>query len=214
MKSSVKRSSPPAQVRSSRLDEAAAAFKRGGVAAFPTETFYGLGVDPFNARALERLFALKGRGKGRPVALIVKDASMLALVAEDVPQEAKALAERFWPGPLTMLFRAKGRLPHAVTGSTGKVGVRVSSNPVCQRLLDAIDSPITATSANPSGMRPARSAGEVVAYFGAKVDVVVDGGRLKAKAPSTVVDIEGREIILVREGAVPFKEIMKALGRH
>lgn len=193
------------------LGEAASAFRRGGVIAFPTETFYGLGVDPFNIDALEKLFALKGRERGKPVALIIKDASMLASVASDVPQQARVLADKFWPGPLTMLFRASMKVPDAVTGRTGKVGVRVSSSPVCHRLLKAINSPITATSANPTGMRPARSREEVVAYFGAKVDVVIDGGRLKAKAPSTVLDIEGGKITLVREGAVPFEEIKKAL---
>ena len=198
----------------SPFDEAAAAFRRGGVIAFPTETFYGLGVDPFNISALEKLFALKGRMKAKPVALIIEDASMLASVASDVSQEAFVLMDKFWPGPLTMLFRADMKIPDAVTGKTGKVGVRVSSSPVCQRLLKAINSPITATSANPAGKKPAETAGEVVGYFGTKVDVVVDGGRLKAKAPSTVIDMEGGELTLIREGAVPFKEIMKALGRH
>ncbi len=197
----------------SPFDEAASAFRRGGVIAFPTETFYGLGVDPFNVNALEKLFALKGREQGKPVLLIIKDASMLASVASDVPQEAFVLMDTFWPGPLTMLFRANMKIPDAVTGKTGKVGVRVSSSPVCQRLLKAINSPITATSANPAGMKPAKSAEEVIAYFGAKVDVVIGGGRLKAKAPSTVIDMEGGELTLVRQGAVPFKEIMKALGR-
>lgn len=196
----------------SPFDEAVAAFRRGGVIAFPTETFYGLGVDPFNISALEKLFALKGRVKGKPVLLIIEDASMLASVTSDVSQEAIALMDTFWPGPLTMLFRANTRVPGAVTGRTGKVGVRVSSSPVCQRLLKAIKSPITATSANLAGREPAKSAEEVIACFGDKVDVVIDGGRLKAKAPSTVIDMEGEDIRLVREGAVPFKEIMKALG--
>lgn len=195
------------------FDEAAAAFRRGGVIAFPTETFYGLGVDPFNISALEKLFALKGREQGKPVALIIGDASMLASVASDVPQEAFVLMDTFWPGPLTMLFRANMKIPGTVTGKTGKVGVRVSSSSVCQRFLKAINSPITATSANPAGMKPAKSREEVIAYFGAKVDVVIDGGRLKASAPSTVIDMEGKDITLVRQGAVPFKEIMKALGR-
>ncbi|MEK7679853.1 MAG: Sua5/YciO/YrdC/YwlC family protein, partial [Deltaproteobacteria bacterium] len=99
MKSYPKKSPPFVPVCRSPFDEAASAFKRGGVIAFPTETFYGLGVDPFNINALEKLFALKGRVKGKPVALIIKDASMLASVASDVSQEAMVLMDKFWPGP-------------------------------------------------------------------------------------------------------------------
>jgi L-threonylcarbamoyladenylate synthase len=184
------------------LDEAVKVFKSGGIIAYPTETFYGLGVDPFNVKAIERLFKLKGRGFKDPVSVVANDLRTVEGLVESMPQVAELLIKRFWPGPLTIVFKAKGNVPDLLTARTGKIGVRIPGSPDAQRLLNALGSPLTATSANPSGNPPACEAGEVIKYFNGNIDVLIDGGRLTAKRPSTVVDVTGDGIEVLREGAV------------
>jgi L-threonylcarbamoyladenylate synthase len=184
------------------------AFKKGGVIAYPTETFYALGIDPSNEKAAKSLFALKGRPADRPVSLIIKDEAMLSLVVCDVPEIARRLMKKFWPGPLTIVFKARG-LSASITAGTGTVGVRVSSSPVVAALIKEIDSPITATSANPCGKPPARSAEEVLRYFDGRVPVIIDGGLLTARLPSTVVDVSRGAIKVIREGAIAKEEIIR-----
>ena len=191
--------------------EAALAIRAGRVVAYPTETFYGLAVDPFNDAAIERLFTLKGRPADAPVSVIVADRVMLDLVAEEVPPGAERLMKRFWPGPLTIVFRARAGLPHRLTAGTGKVGVRIPGSPVAVKLLETAGMPLTATSANPSGRPPASTPGEVRAYFGPSLDVLIDGGALAAKAPSTVVDVTGPGVRVLREGAVAVEDITSAI---
>ncbi len=182
-------------------------FRRGGVIAYPTETFYGLGVDPFNIDSVKRLFLLKGRPAKNPVSLIIKDLEMLNSLVEDVPLAARELIKRFWPGPLTIIFRAKAGLPAELLANTGKVGVRISSNPVAQRLVEALNSPITATSANPSGKDAPRSAPEVIEYFNGYIDMLIDGGELLGHYGSTVVDITDNKVEIIREGEIPASEL-------
>lgn len=177
-------------------------FKKGGIIAYPTETFYGLGADPFNEDALERLFELKGRPRGKPILVVIKEASELTLLAADIPGVATSLIERYWPGPLTLVFRAREGLPELLTGGTGKIGVRLSSSPVTQRLLEILRSPLTSTSANPSGMSPAQDYKEVLEYFGDAVDVVIKAERLTAGQPSTVVDVTTEKPVVIREGVI------------
>ena len=196
---------------SSTLDAAREVFKRGGVIAYPTETFYGLCVDPFNEGAVERLFTLKGRTAKNPVSVIIPAVSMLEKVAVEVTPLARTLIKRFWPGPLTVIFKARSNVPPLLLGSTGKIGVRVSSSPVAKRLSETLSSPITATSANPSGSQPPASAEEVLAYFNGSIDVLIDGGRLPGRLGSTVVDATGESLAVVRAGEVPTEEILKAL---
>ncbi|MFQ5465599.1 MAG: L-threonylcarbamoyladenylate synthase [Thermodesulfobacteriota bacterium] len=191
--------------------EAALAIRAGRVVAYPTETFYGLAVDPFNAAALERLFTLKGRPADSPVSVIVADGVMLARVAEGVPPGAERLMERFWPGPLTIVFRARPGLPPRLTAGTGKVGVRIPGSPVAVKLLETTGMPLTATSANPSGRPPASTPGQVADYFGPSLDVLIDGGALPAKAPSTVVDVTGPRVLVLRQGAVTEEDITSAI---
>lgn len=153
-------------------------FRTGGVIAYPTETFYGLGIDPFNIEAVKRLFLLKGRPAKSPISLIIKDRLMLTELVQGVPPVAERLIKKFWPGPLTIILRAKAGLPAELLANTGKVGVRISSNPVAQRLVEELNSPITATSANPSGKEPPRSSSEVIEYFNGSIDMLIDGGVL------------------------------------
>ena len=177
-------------------------FKRGGIIAYPTETFYGLGADPFNEDALERLFELKGRPRGKPILVVIREVSELTLLAADIPDVATSLIKRYWPGPLTLVFRAKEGLSELLTGGTGKIGVRLSSSPVTQRLVEILRSPITSTSANPSGMSPARDYKEVLEYFDDAVDVVIKAERLSADQPSTVVDVTAEKPVVIREGVI------------
>ncbi len=190
------------------LKEAKMIFRGGGIIAFPTETFYGLCVDPFNEEAIKKLFLLKGRPFESPVSVIVKDKEMLKRVAEEAPFLAEGLMKKFWPGPLTIIFKAKPNIPPLLTADTGKIAARVSSSDVCRRLTKVLDSPITATSANPSGKRPPISPKEVLDYFNGSIDMLIDGGELSGKKGSTIVDATGEQIKVIREGEIPAEEIL------
>jgi L-threonylcarbamoyladenylate synthase len=197
--------------RDSPLDPAVRAFEKGGIIAYPTETFYGLGVDPFNRHALERLFELKGRSFKSPVAVIIARTEMLNRLTGDITPVAERLIKRFWPGPLTMIFRAKDNVPCELTAGTGKIGARVSSNETATRLSSLLDSPLTSTSANPSGRPPARTAKEVLGYFNGGIDVLIDGGRLYGKKGSTIVDATEDHIKIIRHGDIPSRDIRECL---
>lgn len=199
---------------SSALGEAVEVFKTGGVIAYPTETFYGLCVDPFNKKAIERLFSLKGREAKAPVSVIVRDEEMLASVVASVPSIAHKLMEKFWPGPLTIIFEAGENVPPELISHTGKIAVRVSSSPVAAKLTEIFNSPITATSANPSGKPPAATAEEVIAYFNGSVDLLIDGGKVPGEAASTIVDVTGGEIRIIRVGVIPDEEIKRKINKE
>ncbi len=183
-------------------------FKNGGVLAFPTETFYGLGVDPFDSSAVERLFALKGRSQKNPFSLIIKDRAMLLRVVSRIPSIAEGLMKRFWPGPLTIIFEAHKSIGAQLAGDTGTIAVRVSSSEVCAKLLSTLGSPITATSANPSGKTPASTPEEVLGFFNGDIGVLIDGGKLPGRLGSTIVDVTTGKIKIIREGEIPSREIL------
>ncbi len=192
-------------------EEAARVFKGGGVIAYPTETFYGLCVDPFNAAAVERLFSLKGRSFRSPVTVIIAEGGMLQMVAEEVPHDAAKLMERFWPGPLTIVLKALPSVPPILTAGTGSIGVRVSSHPAARALSKALSSPITATSANPSGKNPSRTPEEVLEYFNGSIDILMDGGTLAGRLGSTIVDVSVDGARVIREGEIPSSEVLSVL---
>ncbi|MBI5560362.1 MAG: threonylcarbamoyl-AMP synthase [Deltaproteobacteria bacterium] len=192
------------------LAPAVDSYRKGGVIAFPTETFYGLGVDPFNEEAVERLFALKKRPPDKPVSLIIKDWKMLGDIAAEAPQVAVELAKKFWPGPLTIIFKAKN-LPEILIAKTGRIGVRVSNNPIARDIISATGSPITATSANPSGKPPAKTPEAVLGYFDGNIDILIDGGELKGRFGSTIIDVTGNHAVIVREGEIPAEKILAFL---
>lgn len=193
------------------LREAVDAIRHGYIVAYPTETFYGLGGDPFDEKAMEELLRLKGREKGRPLPLLVPDIETLEGIVEEIPPLGYRLIEKFWPGPLTIVFKAVPEVPELVTGGTGKVGVRISSNPVAARLVEYLDAPLTTTSANPSGRKSPLTADEVRAYFDDRLAVIIDGGRLQGRKGSTVIDITEGEIKVIREGEIPLDEIKDTL---
>ena len=173
----------------------------GALVVYPTETLYGLGADAFNSVALQRLIDVKGREPGKPVAVLVSDGTMLRQLVEEVPSAAAMLMRRFWPGPLTLVLRAQRWVSPLLTGGGDGIGVRVSSHPMATALVRALGRPVTAPSANPAGLPPPRRVEEVRAYFGARVDVYLDGGCLPGEPASTVVDARG-ELRVLRQGAI------------
>ena len=193
------------------LERAASVLRDGGVLAYPTETLYGLGVDPFRPASLERLYRIKGRQRRAPVSILVRDEAMLAAVVETVPAAGSCLIERFLPGPLTLVLKGRLDLPGGLTAGTEKVGVRISSHPLMAHLFSRFPAPFTTTSANPSGEPGASTAGEVTRYFARSVDLVLDAGPAPGGPGSTVVDLTGPRPHILREGAIVARRIAEAL---
>lgn len=189
------------------LNRVAALLRDHKVGAIPTETFYALACDPFSEIALERLFKLKKRSPDKPILLLLGKMEDLSLVVAEVSDLAKRLMEIFWPGPLTIVMPAKRDLPKLLTAGLNTIGVRLSPCELTRQIALAFGKPVTGTSANISGSPPCREPEEILRFF-PNIDFVVDGGRSEATLPSTVVEIKDKEIKLVREGAIPFREIL------
>ena len=185
---------------------AAEVIARGGVIAFRTDTFYGLGADPFNAAAVARIRELKGREDDKPILLLVSDLEQVERVIAERSEIFARVAAAFWPGPLTIVGHAVAELPAEITAGTGTVGVRLPAAENVRTLVRECGGILTATSANPSGREPARSAQEVVDYFpdgsSRSLDLVLDGGEVTVTEPSTVLDATTSPPRVVREGAV------------
>ena len=184
------------------LDEAARVLGRGGLVAFPTETFYGLGAAALDRRAVRRVFEVKGRPASMPLLVLVDSEAMVGRVALEIPARARALMTRHWPGALTLVLRASAGLPAELTAGTGTVGVRLPAHATARALVRALGAPVTAPSANPTGAEPPTTAGAVLAHFGDALDLVLDGGPTPGGAPSTVVDVTVDPPRVIRQGAV------------
>ena len=195
------------------IEAAIAALQAGELVVYPTETFYAIGADAFSSSALARLFRVKRREAGRPVGLIAADTAMAFSLAREIPSNARRLADAFWPGPLTLVLPARDDLARELGGLEG-VGVRVSPNPVARALSAALGRPITATSANLSGEAPASTLDEARAGLGEKVKVYLDGGKLTAAAPSTVVAVSGSAWKMIRVGAISESQIAAAISAY
>lgn len=200
------------QVTDEGLAHACAILRAGGVVAYPTETYYGLAVDPFNSAALARLFALKGRSPDKAVLLIIANPSQLSGLVSEIPSVFTIPMQQFWPGPLTLVFPGAASLPEILTGYRGTIGVRVSSHPVARELVRAFGLPVTATSANLSGYPPAVTASGVREQLGTEVDAVIDGGKTPGGLGSTILDCCEGEIRLLRDGVIPFSRIEASLS--
>ncbi len=183
----------------------------GGVIAFPTDTFYGLGADPCNREAVDKIFELKGREKNKPLILLISSKSQLETMVKEITPTHFALMQKFWPGPLTLLFEPGSVIPNNVSARSNRVGIRQPGNTVTRDLISAIGKPITAPSANPSGESPPVTAQQVQQFFGSKVDLIIDGGACRGGEASTIVDAAEMSAQLVRRGAVAFSEIETAL---
>lgn len=202
----------PFIVGSREIEQALAVIRRGGVVAFPTETYYGLAVDPFNREAVARLFVLKRRAPDKPILTLVGEREQLPQLAAQVPTLFEPLISGFWPGPLTLIFTARPDLSAPLTGYTGTIGIRISSHPLAARLLAAWGGPLTATSANFSGQSAAASAPEVIAQLGPDVDFVLDGGPTPGGPGSTLVGLDNNQPLLIRAGVIPYEAIITALA--
>ena len=183
-----------------------------GLIALPTESFYGLAVDPFDEQALSKLWQVKGRSENKPILVLIGDRSQLEPFVRSIPHAAEVLMNAFWPGPLTIVFAAARRLSDSVTAGTGSVGIRLSA---WQPLIDLLCrvGPVTGTSANRENMSSARTAKEVQQSLGDTLDLIVDAGSTPGGLPSTVIDIRG-PIRIIRDGLIERGAIAALLTDH
>jgi len=195
------------------VERAARILREGGLVAFPTETVYGLGADAENGRAVERVFAAKGRPATHPLIVHLARPDQLAHWASDVPAPAWLLAERFWPGPLTLVLRRSGRVPLAVTGGLETVALRVPAHPTALALLAAFGGGVAAPSANRFGSISPTTARHVREELGDRVDFVLDGGACDVGVESTIVDVTADEPRILRPGGITREDLEEALRR-
>jgi L-threonylcarbamoyladenylate synthase len=191
---------------------AASVIASGGVIAFRTDTFYGLGADPLNPAAVRKIWDLKGREEGKPILLLISDREQLSNFVASPSATFNKLANRLWPGPLTLIGLARSELPRELTAGTQTIGLRLPDDERVRRLVRACGGALTATSANPSQQAPAINAADVSRYFNAQVDLVLDDGTVAVTGPSTVVDVTNDEVRVVREGLITGAEIERALN--
>ena len=194
------------------IEHAASVLSAGGLVAFPTETVYGLGADASNPAAVRKIFEAKGRPATHPVIVHLADGAQLATWAREVPEGARRLARRFWPGPLTIILKRAPKVSDVVTGGQDTVALRVPSHPVAQQLLARFGGGIAAPSANRHGRVSATTAEHVRREFGATVDCVLDGGEARIDIESAIVDLSRGAPTLLRPGWITAVEIEAALG--
>ena len=181
--------------------------KNGGIVVYPTETFYGLGVKFDMEDSLKKLYDIKQRPEEKAMPLIIGNKGLLMVVAASINDTALSLIDRFWPGPLTLIFLAKENLSEYITAGTHMIAVRIPGESFALHLAKTASFPITATSANLSGTSPAQDAETVIRYFGDKIDLIIDGGHTSGGLPSTIVDVTGDKIKILREGVIK-KELL------
>jgi L-threonylcarbamoyladenylate synthase len=193
-----------------RIREAAAALRRGGIVAYPTETYYALGALATDSAAVDRLARAKGRPDGKPLPLLAADVTAVERVAV-LDAAARRIAERLWPGPLSLVLAARDGLPAPICAGTGTVAIRIPASEVARALAREAGGPLVSTSANPSGAPPAASAGALEPGLRAALDAVLDVGPTPGGLPSTLVAVEGGSVRLLRAGPVPVEAVERAL---
>ncbi len=205
----------PDEPESAHVQRVVRALQAGHVVAIPTDTFYGLAVDPVNLRAVDRIYELKSRSRHKPLSLLISDVSQAIELARGIDGAFDRLTERFWPGPLTIIVKAGSRLPLRVTANTGNVALRVPEAAIPRAIVTELGLPITATSANLQGMPECTYANCVRDQLGGDLPMIVDGGPTARSTPTTIVDLSGggNSWIILREGAIPTHEIALALQR-
>ncbi len=183
--------------------------EKEGVIAYPTETVYGLGCDPFNREALEKVFKLKNRALSQTPLLLIPHTDWLLKLAQNINPLAIRLVETFWPGPLTLIFSAASDIPPWLIRDNETIALRWSSHPWIKSFLDFYQKPLVSTSANPSGQKSALSPREVEKYFPSGINYFVDGGTLTSSKGSTIVAIQDQEIQILRQGDIPLEQVKK-----
>lgn len=205
----------PDEPQPDRIDSIVSCLHKGGVVALPTDTFYGLAVDPVNLQAVERIYQIKTRQKHKPLSLLIASMEQAYTLARDTDSRFDKLAEKFWPGPLTLIVRAGTKLPLRSTAHTGNVALRVPDAAIPRAVAERFGLPITATSANLQGAAECTHAAAVRDQIGERIPLIVDGGPTGCAQPTTIVDLSlgpDRWEIL-REGAISTHEIVMALER-
>ncbi len=193
------------------INEAALVIKNGGGIAFPTQHLYGLGADAFNTDAVTRVFKIKRRSYDKPLLVLIDKSYDLTRLVQQVPYAATRIMERFWPGAVTIVFKAKHILPINLTAGTERIGVRMPEHPVALALTTAVQGPITATSANITGNPGCSLVSDMDPLITDKLDLIMDVGALKGGMGSTVVDVTGDSLKILRQGAVSEKDIFAAV---
>ena len=192
-------------------DKAAAMLRKGGLVAVPTETLYGLAANAEDGVAVQMIYDIKKRDYDKPVSVLVTGMDMVEKYCANIPQAAYRLAEKYWPGPLTMILEDGNVVPMMVNGGTGTLGVRCPDHPMTLSIIEAAGVALAAPSANPAGEEPARTARQVLDYFDREIEGVVDGGPCAVGVASTIVDLTGEEPKILREGGIPGEEILSFL---
>lgn len=195
------------------IRRAANILEEGGIVVFPTTGLYGLAADALNPRAVDAIFNLKQRPAHNPLLVLIKDRSVLPQVVSHIPEAANPLMDLFWPGHLTLVMNGHGKLPPALTGGTGRIGVRVSAHPVARALVQAFDRPITGTSANISGRPGCSEIACLAPDIRSKADLILDAGTLKGGKGSTVIDVTRHPVHVIREGHIQIDTLKPYLER-
>ncbi len=212
MKTLVIRIGPDGEVPRRTLEDLCGILLDAGVLAYPTETFYGLGAAGFSRKGVERVFRLKNRAGDKPLPVMASDLDMVREIAAGIPRAFSLLAGEFWPGPLTLVLRAAPALPVWLTGPDRTVAVRIPPASWVRKIVGTISQPLTATSANLSGMMEVDNAAEVIRCFGGKIAAVIDGGKTPGGAPSTILDLTRDTPVILREGQIPAADVLAVLG--
>ena len=196
----------------SLLNKGITAIRAGETVAFPTETFYAVGASAYREEAIRKVFAIKGREDNKPLPLIIAGKTMLEEVAADIPEIAHILIQEFWPGGLTLIFKASPKVPPTLTAHTGTIAVRDSSHLLARLLVAGAQVPLTATSANLSGEKSCSSADEVEKQLGGVIDLILDGGTTEGILPSTILDLTKTPPQIVREGIIGSERLQSLIG--
>ena len=197
---------------SNAIQAAVAALQNNEIVAMPTETVYGLAGNAYSEVAVQKIFALKNRPHYNPLIVHIKSAHFLQQVAKNIPVVAIQLADAFWPGPLTLVLEKQDHIPAIVSGGKNTVGVRVPNHPVALELLQQLDFPLAAPSANPFGSISPTTAKHVEDYFSGSLDIILEGGSCEKGIESTIIGFENEQAVLYRQGSTKVQDIEKITG--
>ena len=194
------------------IDRAGAILKNGGLVAFPTETVYGLGGDALNPESSKKIYAAKGRPSDNPLIVHITNMEALEKIVTEIPEGARKLSKRFWPGPLTMIFKKNDTVPKETTGGLDTVAVRMPSNKIAAAMIDAAGGYVAAPSANISGRPSPTVAKYVIEDMDGRIDMIIDGGDSDVGLESTIVDFTGKEPMILRPGFITKEMLEEALS--
>jgi len=203
----------PLNSHQDQIAEASRIILNGGVIVFPTQHLYGLGADAMNIKAVDRVFEIKQRPYHKPLLVLIPDQKDLTRLVQHISPAAECIMAKLWPGAITLVFKAKETLPENLMAGTGKIGIRMPQHPVALALSKAVGGPITATSANITGGLGCSTILDIDPRIADNVDLILDAGTLKGGTGSTVVDVTVDPPIILREGAIPAKKIMRVLKK-